>query len=211
LVTILKESSKDKGTNYAKVVNDLLGFSPVIDSKLRKFRSAGRTFDFNMKEIQKQGWDVDNPALLATAQVTTGVTNVPIDKVLMDLNSLRNALDQRTEAWQKIALTLGWSAWDVGLPYYGVEDEIIETDETRLEDRRVKLNDLNKPEQVNVLLSLGLTKKEIKQLKYEKDRVKQIMFLQDSVSRVEEQKKQDLVLKELIKLEKPNKSSTTLA
>ena len=205
LVTILKESSKDKGTNYAKVVDDLLGFSPVIDSKLRKFRSAGRTFDFNMKEIKKQGWDVDNPALLATAQVTTGVTNVPIDKVLMDLNSLRNALDQRTEAWQKIALTLGWSAWDVGLPYYGVEDEIVETDETRLEDRRVKLNDLNKPEQVNVLLSLGLTKKEIKQLKYEKDRVKQIMFLQDSVSRVEEQKKQDLVLKELIKLEKPKK------
>ena len=26
--------------------------------------------------------------------------------------------------WQKVALLMGWSTWDLGLPYYGVEDKV---------------------------------------------------------------------------------------
>ena len=34
---------------------------------------------------------------------------------------MRNVFSDNSEAWQKVAMTMGWSAWDVGLPYYGVE------------------------------------------------------------------------------------------
>ena len=42
-----------------------------------------------------------------------------------------------------------------------------------------ELFDLNKEAQVNMLLELGLSSKQIKALKYEQDRVNKIMILQN--------------------------------
>ena len=36
-------------------------------------------------------------------------------------------------------MSLGWSTWDVGLPFYGVEDKEIETPETILRDKVVNM------------------------------------------------------------------------
>ena len=47
------------------------------------------------------------------------------------------------------------------------------------EVERKKYKDLNKDEQVDKLDSLGLTKKEIRALKYEKDRVEKLLELME--------------------------------
>ena len=89
-------------------------------------------------------------------------------------------LSAQSEGWQKVALALGWSSWDVGEGYYGVEEKVEQTPEMILTE---KVNTMKKEtsvkEQKDLLLELGLTKQQIKALKYEKERVKKIIELQE--------------------------------
>ena len=82
--------------------------------------------------------------------------------------------------WQKVAMALGYSSYDVGLPYYGGWDKPVEPtpEELKKQEIQVMKRDTNTAEQTQMLLDLGLTKKEIKALRYEDARVKKIIELQ---------------------------------
>ena len=131
-------------------------------------------------EIANKGFSLNNPAYLATAQVVSATTNIPADRAIQKVNNLRQMYSDQSERWQKVALALGWSSWDVGLGYYGVEEEVEQTPEMILTE---KVNTMKKEtsvkEQKDLLLELGLTKQQIKALKYEKERVKKIIELQE--------------------------------
>ena len=99
-------------------------------------------------------------------------------------------LSDNSEKWQKIALALGWSTWDVGLPYYGVPSTEPLSPERIMENREIEMRqNTNTREQKKMLQELGLTNKEIKALRYEKDRVKKIIALQDKKKKDEEKNK----------------------
>ena len=52
---------------------------------------------------------------------------------------------------------MGWSTWDVGLPYYGVEDKIVMTPEMKIEEEiNVMKKETTTKEQKETLLELGL-------------------------------------------------------
>ena len=77
-------------------------------------------------------------------------------------------------------MALGWSTWDVGLPYYGVDDKVEMTPEMILKEKVTTMKkETNTKQQKETLLKLGLTKQEIKALKYEEARVKKIIELQE--------------------------------
>jgi len=120
LITIAEESGKNS-PDFRKAIDDLFDVAPPIDSKYRKLNSAANTFSWNRKDMKEIGADIDNPGILAAAQVISAFTNVPLDRALMKLNNLRNSMSDQADQWQKIALMLGYSAWELGLPYYGVE------------------------------------------------------------------------------------------
>jgi len=179
LMTIAEEMGK-KSSDYSKAVDDLFSIAPPIQAKLRKLNSSANTFSWNKKEIEKQGIHLNNPAYLAVAQTISALTNIPVDEAVIKINALRNILSDQTKAWQKIALGLGWSTWDVGLPYYGVgEGKELSTEEKAIEEINVMKKETSAVEQKTMLLDLGLTKKEIKDLKYEENRVKKIIELQN--------------------------------
>ena len=134
LMRIASESEK-KTTQYRDVVWNVFDISPVLDSKVRKLRTAFKTFDWNMKEIKKRGWSIDNPAYLAVAQIISATTNLPIDRALQKLNNLRQATDEETKTWQRVALALGWSGWNFGLPYWGRQSTI---DKEAKDEEKVK-------------------------------------------------------------------------
>ena len=50
---------------------------------------------------------------------------------------------------------------------------------SKSEQREIDLFKMNKKDQVNLLLDFGLTNKQIKALKYEEDRVKKIIELEE--------------------------------
>ena len=182
LITIYKENNKEKGTpKYEKAIDDLLGFSPPISSKIRKIKGGLRSFSWNSKEMKDEGFNLNNPAYLASADIVEGFTNVPTGRAIKKMNNIRNIFSDNSEAWQKVAMTMGWSSWDVGLPYYGVEDKVEMTPEMKIKETVTTMKkETNTKEQKQMLLDLGLSRQEIINLKYEDKRVQKILELQKS-------------------------------
>ena len=123
LLKIMGQHEK-KNPKYEEAVWSLFDFSPVLDSKVRKIKTGLKTFSWNMEEIKKRGWSLDNPAYLAIAQIVSATTNIPIDRVLRKTMNLRAAMDEETRTWQRVALILGWDTWSLGLPYWGLQSTI---------------------------------------------------------------------------------------
>ena len=92
---------------------EMLSISPPISSKIKKLRSAGRTWDWNKKEIKEKGWSLDNPAWLAISQVISASTNVPLDRGVRKITNLKDAADAESEEWQRIGNVLGWAKWEL--------------------------------------------------------------------------------------------------
>ena len=134
LMELGKQHAK-KRPEYDEAVFDLLNFSPPLGSKVQKIRGGLRSFSWNKKDMKEKGFSLDNPSYLAGAQVVTGLTNVPLDRVAKKINNVRGLVNEQSALWQKVALGLGWSTWDVGLPFYGVKDKEVETPETILRDK----------------------------------------------------------------------------
>ena len=176
LMTIAEQNDK-KSPKFEEALDDLLSIAPALGSKIRKLKSAARTVSWNLKEIKEKGFSMDNPAYLAGAQTISAVFNIPLDRAVMKMNNMRNILNPATQNWQKVALALGWSTWDVGLPYFGLAEADPVLTETQKQVK--KLFNLNKSDQVKMLLDLGLTKKEIRALTKEEQRVDEIIKLQN--------------------------------
>ena len=130
-----KKADKGLATDYQDIGWDIFDVSPVLDSKIRKIRTAAKTFDWNKEEMARRGWSLDNPAYLAYAQLISAATNLPVDRALVLMNSLRQATDENTRLYQRIALALGWSGWSLDLPYWGREST---TKREAEEDERLK-------------------------------------------------------------------------
>ena len=92
---------------------ELLDISPPISSKIGKLKSAGRTWDWNKKEIREKGWSLDNPAWLASGQVISAATNIPLDRGIRKLQNLKEASDAENEEWMRVANALGWQKWEL--------------------------------------------------------------------------------------------------
>ena len=179
LMTLYEEYGK-KGSKYENAVDDLLSFSPPLGSKIGKIKGGLRSFSWNMKDMKEKGFSLDNPAYMAGAQVVTGFTNIPLDRVMKKINNLRGLVNERSSLWQKVALGLGWGTWELGLGYYGGFDKqkpLTPKQQLQLEVDTMK-KDTSKADQVKTLLDFGLTKKQIRELKNENNRVKKILELQ---------------------------------
>jgi len=179
LMTLYEEHGKES-PKYENAIDDLLSFSPPLGSKIGKIKGGLRSFSWNMEDMKEKGFSLDNPAYLAGAQIVTGLTNLPLDRVMKKINNIRGMVNERSALWQKVALGLGWSTWELGLGYYGGFDaaKVLTPDEQLTKE----VNDMKKltktKEQVDMLLDLGLTKKEIKALGKEDLRVRKIIELQ---------------------------------
>ena len=148
-----KKADRGESTNYQDIIWDVFDVSPVLDSKVRKLRTAAKTFDWNREDIDRRGWSLDNPMFLAYAQLISAGTNLPIDRALVLMNSLRQATDENTRLYQRIALALGWSGWSLNLPYWGRQSTV---DREKREDEQLKEKWKNSVKKVK---KLGFTKK----------------------------------------------------
>ena len=117
ILEIIKQNKKDR-PDYVNVAIQSSTLSPPISSKLKKLVSAARTFQWNMDEIKAEGLSLDNPANLAVGKTVSAFTNIPLDRLVKKIDNLRTATDEETEAWQSIALSLGWDQWSLGMDPY---------------------------------------------------------------------------------------------
>ena len=62
-----------------------------------------------------KGFAIDNPALMAGANVISAATNVPVDRLVRKANNVNTAVSQDLELWERFALLGGWQAWELGI------------------------------------------------------------------------------------------------
>ena len=118
-IDIYNRSKRDR-PEYSDAWTKLLEFSPAIKSKLSKFRGAGYNFDTKARrqEVFDKGFSLDNPAYESVAKVISATTNIPLDRIMSKVNNLKDAMAEDTEAWQSVAMILGWPKWqlDIDIP-----------------------------------------------------------------------------------------------
>ena len=140
IIKIGEEDEKDWNSDFDNVVIEGLQLSPPIGSKVRKARSAGRSYKYNKDVIKNMDIDnIDNPVWDVVGNVVSFSTNVPLDRYVNKHRNIKDALDDQNEAWQRVALMLGWNRWglDMGKPD---EVELVKTElkQKKQEQRKQK-------------------------------------------------------------------------
>ena len=122
--------------DHSRTVLQLTSFSPVISSKLRKLYSAGNEWNYNREAISEMGFDIDNPAIHAGANVLEAVTNLPFARLVQKVDNIQGVLDSNNETWQRVALLMGYPKWQLG-----IEDTEVEEAKQRGRDRIKAIKD----------------------------------------------------------------------
>jgi hypothetical protein len=201
------DRSKRKKPDYADVALKLLDVAPPVDVKVSKFRQGLTTYEYSQRDPRREEFfNVDNPSYSAAAKVIAATTNVPVDRLLQKAQNLENAMDDQNQWWKRAAFFLGWPEWQLRSTKEANEfRELMKERRKQYKEEKAKrqaaykvsqMSDvekasydraqdsisyvkLNKQEQVDKLDSLGLTKKEIRALRYEKDRVNKLLELME--------------------------------
>tara|TARA_Y100000361_G_scaffold86862_1_gene77183 strand:+ start:18452 stop:26575 length:8124 start_codon:yes stop_codon:yes gene_type:complete len=104
--------------DHAYTIIEALNLSPPIGSKIRKLYSSTQAWKYDKKQMKERGFGLDNPAWLATGNVVSATTNIPLDRLVTKINNMKEAVDSQHQAWQRIAMAMGWTTWDVGVDPY---------------------------------------------------------------------------------------------
>ena len=115
MLEYLKQEEKTYNKDHGNTIIQALSFAPPIGSKIRKIYSAIKTKQYNEEVFKKRGLTIDNPVWSAIGNIIEGTTNIPLGRLARKLVNIENALDSQNETWQRIALVLGWSTWDLGI------------------------------------------------------------------------------------------------
>tara|TARA_R100001086_G_scaffold89858_1_gene44119 strand:+ start:12751 stop:23460 length:10710 start_codon:yes stop_codon:yes gene_type:complete len=153
----LKQKDKKWGADHTYTMLQLVGFSPTVGSKLRKIYSGIQTEKFNEDVIKEMSLlDIDNPVYSALANVISGLTNIPLDRLVKKVDNVDAAITEDITMAERLALLLGWNTWDLGIEdqdIIAVEEEIKEKkDKERKEKQeRKKVEDKKIKEEENKL------------------------------------------------------------
>ena len=115
MLEYLRQEEKTYNKDHGNTIIQALSFAPPIGSKVRKIYSAIKTKQYNEEVFKRRGLTIDNPVWSAIGNIIEGTTNIPLGRLARKLVNIENALDSQNETWQRIALALGWSTWDLGI------------------------------------------------------------------------------------------------
>jgi len=114
VMDVYDRSQRDR-PEYVDAWQKLLDFSPAIKSKMSKFKGAAYPFDSKKRraEVFDKGFSLDNPAYESMAKVISATTNIPLDRLYTKVENVKHAFDDNNEAWQSVAMLLGWPSWQI--------------------------------------------------------------------------------------------------
>ena len=146
--------------------------------------------------------------LMAKSRVFSAITNLPADRLLQKANNLYSAYtDETLIPMQRAALAMGWDKWSLGMydDKFMTEEEVATNKAARKEklkkekaakkkaiidsydinmgetEKREILEVLTKKEQGDSLWQMGQTRKQIRLLTKESDRIEKIISLQNLI------------------------------
>ena len=115
-----KQEEKGFLSDHAYTILQAANLAPPVGSKLRKIYTSIQTNKFEKDAIKQRGFDVTingefnlSPAYSVVGNVLEGSLNIPMARLVDEVNSITEALDARNSSMQRLALGLGWKTWDV--------------------------------------------------------------------------------------------------
>ena len=128
-----------KRDDVMKIAQQALNLSPPIGSKVRKIVQAYKMKEFGRTATRdKLKYRLENPKLAAAVSLVEGVTNIPLARLLNKANNLEEAITGEHETWKRVAMSLGWSRWELGLKDEEVEAAREEVKEEKKVEKEVK-------------------------------------------------------------------------
>ena len=122
VIKVVENSKSDSWFN-SPAWPELLSISPPISIKQRKISGGERTADWNKDVIKEmEVMDIDNPLWDSVTSTVEGFTNIPLNRLYKKVQNLRAAQDSENAWWQRVAVALGWSKWDVGIENKKVDE-----------------------------------------------------------------------------------------
>ena len=115
VMKFMEQEKKGYNADHAYTMIEGLNISPPIGSKARKIYGATQSYKFNRDIIVPRGFNIDNPGLDAVSGLVEATTNIPLNNTLRKLNNYKQVANKEHEAWQRIAMAMGWNMWDVGV------------------------------------------------------------------------------------------------
>jgi hypothetical protein len=167
---VYKESAKEgqfPGPNYEDAANEMLNFSPPIDIKLSKLRQAGLTWKYEGYKHDEANWGIDDPAYKSAAYVISGLTNVPLDRLISKSENVRSAIEDEQQTWKRVSLILGWR--DYQLNSTEERKEYVTSQKEAKKKYREKMKNKGTRQYVPKKL---ITPEQLKEEKLEKQRIK---------------------------------------
>jgi len=152
IMEYLKQKEKGWNADHTYTILKIIGLSPTIGSKLRKIYSGIQTEKYNEEVIKEMSYfDFNNPMYEAIANVISGGTNLPLDRLMKKINNVDAAITEEISTLERLALLLGWNTWDLGIEdqdVIAVENEIKEKKQIKkIEERKVK-KEIKKKEKI---------------------------------------------------------------
>ena len=107
-----KQDKKGRGGDYGYVLIEFFNLSPPIGIKARKIYSGLTTYKYNSRDIKEGDLKL---GLEVGTSILEGMTNVPVSRIYNKISNLKEVLNEDHETWQRIAMFLGWSKWNLGI------------------------------------------------------------------------------------------------
>jgi len=118
---MIKEFANQQGKSRnqkdeSAVLMELLNISPPIGIKARQIKTAQTNINWNQKTIsQMPYYNLDNPAWESAFLTTQAMTNIPLARLHTKVTNLRGSLNRENEGWQRLAMFMGWTKWNLGV------------------------------------------------------------------------------------------------
>ena len=94
----------------------MLHLSPPVGIKYIQISGAQKTYIWEEDKIEELPWyNLDNPLWETSFLTTQALFNVPLDRLYTKVNNIREAINAENQAWQRIALMMGWTKWNLGI------------------------------------------------------------------------------------------------
>jgi hypothetical protein len=117
IIEFINQEEKGYKADHTRTFIEALNLSPPLGIKARKlYQGAYMNYKYNKEIMGDMGFDVDNPAYDVGGSLVSAGLNIPADEVINDIRGIKEAFDSQHDAWQRVALLLGYSTWNLGIP-----------------------------------------------------------------------------------------------
>jgi hypothetical protein len=137
IMEFYKQEQKKFNNDHAQTLIQFANLAPPVGIKFRKVYSGIQSYTYNKDIVGEMSYlDPQNPGVQAVANVISGATNFPTDRIVNKTNNLVEVLNSDNENWQRLALTLGWNTWDVGVEQTRRDDAKLEVKQKKKEEKK---------------------------------------------------------------------------